>query len=249
MSLKSVPSRSTAGLRSRLLLWSAPIVLLLLLVGVKFLSVGFLAQDAKSAYAVGNAEQVERDGQKMGIVNVIEPFRAPFTMGTAKVVRKDFTAARAYFEESLRQAPESEKCMVSVNLVLSIEQLADQRVAAKDVPASKTLYDQALAVIKAAPAQCFQAKSEGNQNGEGDKLQEGKKRIEQKEKDGEAGSSRDAPGSPPAEGSAPPQTPQEKKLDQLKQQNEDSMRQRSNGQQDDEYFQQSPSVPYTDKPW
>ncbi|MDQ2796417.1 MAG: hypothetical protein M3Y06_04545, partial [Actinomycetota bacterium] len=88
-------------LRRRLVLWSLPAVILLALVAAKLALMVTLGDQAREAYAAGNVTGVESAAARLGFVNVIEPYKAPFARGDASVLAQDYDSARAAFEEAL----------------------------------------------------------------------------------------------------------------------------------------------------
>ena len=119
----------------------------------------------------------------------MEPHKAPFAAGDALVLNGDYAGARSRFEASLAVAPPADECKVRVNLVLSIERLADQAAEAGSTGAqagtdAAELYDDGLAVVKAAPPGCFSPEetrtARTELDGEGDRLREAEGRLQAK---------------------------------------------------------------------
>ena len=91
-------------LRKRLVLWSLPFVIVLALVATKLLTMVALGDEALRAYSSGNVTGTEEAGKRLGFLNLIEPHKAPFARGDARVLAGDYDGARAAFEESLALA-------------------------------------------------------------------------------------------------------------------------------------------------
>ena len=144
-------------MRRRLLLVSAVPVLLAVALAVKLLSVGYLGGQAAGAFGNGDQASVASAASGLGIANFVERHKAPFAAGDALVLSGDYAGARTLFEASLTDAPPADECKVRVNLVLSIEQLADrtaEAAAGRPMPARKprNSIDDGLAVVKDGPA-------------------------------------------------------------------------------------------------
>lgn len=112
--------------RRRLLVWSAPVALLLVVVIVRLCVAGFAGHSAASEF-------------KAGIAAVGE-LRLP-------EAERHFSAAAA--------ADPGPSCSALVNLVLVRETRGDNAVAAADGPGAIDRYRDALAAVTAAPDRCF----------------------------------------------------------------------------------------------
>ena len=163
-------------------------VLLAAALAAKLLSVGYLDGQAAGAFASGDQASVASAASGLGIANFVERHKAPFAAGDALVLSGDYAGARTLFEASLEDAAPADECKVRVNLVLSIERLADrprrlpgQGDAGTD---AAKLYDDGLAVVKAAPPGCFSPGRKPGQrtgaDGEGDRLREAEGRLQAK---------------------------------------------------------------------
>ncbi|KIS27277.1 hypothetical protein TV39_12255 [Arthrobacter sp. SPG23] len=239
--------------RRRLLLGSAAPLLVAVALAVKLLSVGYLGGEAAGSFARGDQAALASAASGLGIANIVEPHKAPFAAADALVLGGDFAGARALFEASLADAPPGDECKVRVNLTLSIERLADKAAESGDPGADAAkLYDDGLAVIKAAPSGCFsrEAGPDGanGADGEGDRLREAAERLQGKaDKLGKA-----AAGAEPATGgtqSKPDPEPQQSQLDKLEESAKSAQRERNGGMQRDEYLGNTDTASRTDKPW
>lgn len=214
-------------LRRRLLLWSIPLVILVLLIAGKFLSVGIASAQLNTAFAKGDSAGVHAAAGVLKFANLLEPYKAWFNDGDGYVLQGDFEAAKGQFEEALRLAPKNESCKVRVNLVLSLEKLGDGKKAAGDQNGAKQLYDQGVKVTDDAPEGCFQKGGEGNQQGEGQSLQDSKERLNEKSKN--SGPNPQSPGQPNQNPSDPSDP---SKLEQLNQQQKEAQKDRTDGKQE-----------------
>ena len=246
--------------RRRLLLWSALPVLLALLLAAKLLSAAWFSGQASGAFARGDAPAVASAAAVLGVANVLEPHKARFAAGDALVLRGDFAGARAAFEAALATAPPADECRVRANLALSIERLGDARDAG-DAGSGGTsgtddgvrLLEEALAVVRAAPAGCFDAGSAGSAAGErlqtaGQRLEGKLERLRGQPEPGEAAEPGTEPG-PAEEGGAGTGDPADSQLEQLREAGQSAQQERNRGLQREDYLKGTGSGPLTDKPW
>jgi hypothetical protein len=249
------PDQSTqpAALRRRrrlLLLWSALPVLLVLCLSAKLLSLGVLAGQAAGGFEARDADAVGSAAAGLRAVNVIEPHKAPFAVGDARVLASDFEAARAHFEEALALAGPDDECVIRVNLVLSIEQLGDARLAAKDATAAGKLFAEGLAVVDGAPEGCLAASGQSAAPDAGEKLEEAEARLWQKSEDAKAGGGQaQQPEGSKAETPADADPQRQTRLEQLNDGARNSQLERNNGQERDEYLRDGDYSTGPDKPW
>lgn len=226
--------RARQRLRHRLVLWSLPAILLLLLMATKLVSVVLLGEQSRSAFAAGDATAVERAAGLLGITNLIEAHKAPFAEGDARALAGDVDGARVAFEVALALAPRDgvEACQIRVNLVLSLEQLGDAATASSGVAAARPYYDRMQVVVAEAAPGCFQPPAGST----GQELGDARSRAEEK--------SQPKPGNQPG-AQQPPAQPSPDKQQQLDDKTKDNQQQRSQGQNN----QDRGSPPQVDKPW
>ena len=108
----------TAGrlrLRRRLLLWSAPVVLLAVVAAIKMMSVVVVGDSTVSHFHRGDGAALQADASKLNVLNVIEPAKAPFTRGSAAVLEGRLADADTEFSRALA---DGQSCPVRVNLEL-----------------------------------------------------------------------------------------------------------------------------------
>jgi hypothetical protein len=142
-------------LRRRLLACSAPVVAVALLVAIKLLSVALSGNSAARAFVSGDASAVRADASILGVVNVVEPARAPFAAGAAAVLEGRLDDADTHFTDALSRSDTDGSCPVRVNLELVRETQGDRAAAAGDRARADERYASALAVVDAAPRGCF----------------------------------------------------------------------------------------------
>ncbi|WP_237159198.1 hypothetical protein [Mycolicibacterium rhodesiae] len=145
----------TAGrlrLRRRLLLWSAPVVLLAVVAAVKMISVVVVGNSAVSHFHRGDGAALHADASTLGVLNVIEPAKAPFARGSAAVLEGRLAEADTEFSRALAGG---QSCAVRVNLELVRETQGDVAAAAGRTAAAGERYRSALSLVAEAPAGCF----------------------------------------------------------------------------------------------
>ncbi|MGP0223041.1 MULTISPECIES: hypothetical protein [unclassified Paenarthrobacter] len=232
--------------RRKLALWSLLPALLALAWAAKLLSVGWLGGYASEAFSSSDREALAVAARWLGVANVVEPYKASFAAGDAKVLAGDFAAARRDFEEALEAGAGDDECKVRVNLVLTLERLGDAASAASvqaggSRSGAEQFFRDALEVAAGAPATCHQD-GPGNSAGEGGRLDSAKDRI-----DGKLLASEMPPdaGGDNQESSAP----QDEQLKQLQDSARKAQQERAEGQQREEYLRGPDQGPGVDKPW
>ena len=259
--------------RRRLLLWSALPVLLALLLAAKLLSAAWFAGQASSAFARGDAPAAESAAAVLGVANVLEPHKAPFAAGDALALSGDYAGARTAFEAALAAAPAADECRVRANLALSIERLGDDEADAgpdgtggpadpagpagpDSTDGGLRLLEEALAVVRAAPAGCFG--SDRADSAAGERLQTAGQRLEEKIERlrGQPGSGEATEPEEPGTESGPEEQdgagsgePLDAQLEQLRESGQSAHQERNHGLQREEYLNGTGTGPLTDRPW
>lgn len=142
-------------LRRRLLVYSAPLVVIALLVAIKLFSVVLVGGSAVDAFGSRDGDAVAADAAILGFANVVEPARAPFAAGAAAVLDGRLEDADTHFADALARTDAAGSCPVRVNLELIRETQGDRAAAAGDRTHADERYASALAVVDAAPRACF----------------------------------------------------------------------------------------------
>src|SRR5689334_3543514 len=168
---------SRLKLRKRMVVWSLPFVVILALVATKLLTMVALGDEAVRAYSSGNVTATESAADRLGFLNLIEPHKASFARGDARVLAGDFDGARAAFEESLSLAPKDsrESCQIRVNLALSLEKLGQAAHNAGQADQAKQYFDRVQQVVSDAPPGCFEGDA---QDEEGQELRDAQQRAQ-----------------------------------------------------------------------
>lgn len=147
-------------LRRRLLVYSAPVALILVVAIVKLLSVVVAGDAATAAYTERDSNGLRRAVDTLAVFNVIEPEKAPFAAGALAVLDNRLAEADREFSASLARTESAESCAVRVNLELVRETLGDRAAAALDNRAALDYYVGARTVVEQAPQGCFAGNSD-----------------------------------------------------------------------------------------
>ncbi|GAA2548346.1 hypothetical protein [Mycolicibacterium diernhoferi] len=143
--------------RRRLLVYSAPVVVIVLLFAVKLISAVLAGNAAVSHFAESDGAALERDAGVLGIVNIIEPARAPFAAGTAAALQGRLDDADREFSQALARTDQRDSCSVRVNLAVVREAQGDNAAATFDAQPAVDHYLAAKRVLEQAPADCLDA--------------------------------------------------------------------------------------------
>ncbi len=81
--------------------------------------------------------------------NVLEPWVAPYDLGTTRYRQGAYAGARDQLEDALALVPPGEECRVRTNLALAEEALGDAALADGDVTGARTEWTAARAVLEA----------------------------------------------------------------------------------------------------
>jgi hypothetical protein len=147
---RSGPARSR--LRRRLLVFSAPVAVLLVVVIVKALSAVIAGDSAVSANAERDNGGLRRAVDTLMVLNVIEPDKAYFAAGSLAVLDNRLDEADRQFSQSLERA---ESCATRINLALVRETLGDRAAAVFDGRTAVGHYLGARTVVEQAQQGCF----------------------------------------------------------------------------------------------
>jgi hypothetical protein len=142
-------------LRRRLLLLSAPVVIVALLAVAKMLSVVVTGNSAVSNFNHDDPAGLRADASVLSVLNVIEPARAPFAAGAAAVLDGRLEHADAAFSESLSLTSPEQSCPVRINIELTRERQGDVDAWEGRPDQARERYTSALAIVDEAPAGCF----------------------------------------------------------------------------------------------
>ncbi|OBI74020.1 hypothetical protein [Mycobacterium sp. E740] len=147
-------------LRRRLLLASAPLAVVVLSIALKLISTVLSGDSAVSNFAQRDADALRTDVSVMGLLNVVEPAKAPFAAGTLAVLDDRLDDAESHFADSLHRTPREQACPVLVNLELVRERSGDVDAWENRPDAARERYLSALALVHNAPEHCFEGNSD-----------------------------------------------------------------------------------------
>ncbi|WP_087078530.1 hypothetical protein [Mycobacterium dioxanotrophicus] len=157
---RSGPNR--LRLRRRLYLLSAPVIVVLLAVAAKLISVVVAGNWAASDFDRHDIDALRDDISILGTFNVVDPAKTSFAGGDLMVLEGRLTDAEARFGESLSRTDPAASCPVRVNLELVQETLGDLATRGNDKQAAERWYNAAIAIVKQAPAHCFEGNDDAN---------------------------------------------------------------------------------------
>ncbi|MET0898516.1 MAG: hypothetical protein ABWY45_11450 [Mycobacterium sp.] len=141
--------------RTRWYLFSAPVLVLILLASIKMISVVLAGDSARSNFASHDIEALESDVSVLQFVDVIEPGTTAFAAGDLDVLAGRLPDADRHFADALGHTDLPDSCPVRVNLLLVRETLGDLGFRDGDRAGSVRRYEEAIAVVREAPTNCF----------------------------------------------------------------------------------------------
>jgi hypothetical protein len=110
--------------RRRRRLFALPVVLVLLAVACKLMTMSWFSSRGAAAYEAADYDRSLAEFDRLGVVNVIEPWRAHFGEGASRHRHGDLEGAEASFRRALELAPG--RCDTRFNLVVTIEAEGDR---------------------------------------------------------------------------------------------------------------------------
>lgn len=156
--MRSRPSR--LRLRRRLLLFSAPVVLVVLVIALKLVSAVIAGNSAASNFTQRDADALRRDVAVMSLLNIVEPEKAPFAAGTLAVLDDRLADADEHFSEALSRTAREQSCPVLINLELVRERRGDVDAWENRPAAARDRYLSALDLVETAPDGCFEGNTD-----------------------------------------------------------------------------------------
>ncbi|KHO20201.1 hypothetical protein QQ44_26980 [Mycolicibacterium setense] len=147
-------------LRRRLLVYSAPVVLVLVIAVVKLLSVVVIGNSAGSSFTDRDTESLAGDVAMLQTLNVVEPGKADFAAGTLAVLEDRLADADRHFAGAVERLDADESCSARVNLELVRETLGDRAAAMSDSQTALNRYLAARDVVEKAPTGCFRGNAD-----------------------------------------------------------------------------------------
>lgn len=139
-------------LRRRLLLYSAPVVVAVILIVAKLVSVVTAGNAAVSNFSESDTTALADNVRTLQMVNIVEPAKAHYAAGVLAALQERFGDAEREFSRALEH---DDSCPVRVNLELVRESLGDNAAAIFEPRAAVDHYLSARKVVEQAPANCF----------------------------------------------------------------------------------------------
>jgi len=238
-----VANRRRRRIRRIVLIAATPVLLLVLGFGAKVLSMYAFAHEAIAAYAAGEYAQTVQASRGQEVLNIFEPYKAPYNRGVGLADAGELDAGRAAFEEALALAHGLEQCAVRVNLSIVLERIGDAALLDGDGVAATAAWQQALAVLDDAPEAC--GTPEGSDASPDPSRDMSEEMDEQQDGLREKLEDSAAPGEEPDEGPEPPPTPDGGQLDELK----DRLEQGAQDRDDYGHEGDGAGSPETERPW
>ncbi|WP_179475058.1 hypothetical protein [Mycolicibacterium vinylchloridicum] len=161
------PSRAASArirLRRRLYAFSAPVILLLLLLAAKLIGVVMVGDSAIDDFAAHDIDALRDDVANLQVFDVIEPGKATFAAGDLAVLEGELDRAQRQFADTLHQMSDTASCPVRINLELVRETLGDLATRSGNRQHAQQSYTDALTVVKGAPAGCFAGNDDPNED-------------------------------------------------------------------------------------
>lgn len=154
------PGRRHLRLRRRLLVFSAPVLILMLVAAGLAVHVDRLGEATNAAFADQDVETLRANISELRSYAVISEGAAAFAEGDALVLEGRLDDAEKKFTEALEQVDGDAVCPVRVNLEFVRETLGDLSVSSGRVDDANTLYKNAIAVVDDAPGGCFEGNAD-----------------------------------------------------------------------------------------
>jgi hypothetical protein len=142
-------------LRRKLLVYSLPVVLVVLLLAAKLISTVIAGNAAVSNFADSDVTALSDDVGTLRTLNIIEPAKAHFAAGVLAALEKRFDDADREFSRALAGTEHAHSCPARVNLALVRESLGDNAAAGFQPRQAVEQYLAAKQVVEQAPQGCF----------------------------------------------------------------------------------------------
>jgi hypothetical protein len=155
--------KSRQRLRRRLLVFSAPIAVLMVVALLKMCSVVIAGGLAASDFAQKDTGALRTDVAALNVLNVVEPAKAYFAAGDLAVLDGRLEDADKQFSQALTHTGPADSCDTRVNLELVRETLGDKAAGVLDVETAVARYRDALTAVNDAPAGCFAGNADPDQ--------------------------------------------------------------------------------------
>lgn len=238
--------------RRRRLIWGTVVpAIVLIVLAIRFLTLPMNMGSAQDAHSTDDGGGMVSAAEKLGILNLVERWRAPFVEGTGKSISGDLEGGRSDLELALERTDDpQDDCTVRTNLVITISQQADQAEEDGDEDAKKSFAEEGLKLIEEGPEGCLDGQDDGNGGDAGRKQQEEQEKLEeqsgQAEPDEDEDDGDDQDEDKDSEGgSGGEKDPKEKELEERNQQGQSESEERRRQKEADK--EGNPGG--VDKPW
>lgn len=144
------PSR--LQLRRKLLLWSIPVLVLLLLLAVKIASVGILGNKLPGQFAARDDAAMQNTLEWIDVGNIGRGFREKFAQGDLLMLRGDVPGAFEEFKAAHEKEPGA--CPPRGNFTLISEKLSDSELKQGNFTKAREILTPAVEAAKGDPG-CF----------------------------------------------------------------------------------------------
>ena len=157
-----IPSR--LRLRRRLLLFSAPVILAALLIGYKAISLVIAGDAAVSAVHHRNTGELRAAVSALSFADIVGGDNLAMARGDLAALQGRLSEAESRFTGLLARTVPSRSCPVRINLELVTETEGDIAARSGQPGQAEQRYLTALGVVRAAPAGCFAANTDPDQD-------------------------------------------------------------------------------------
>jgi hypothetical protein len=144
------------------LTFSAPVVLIAVLVAAKLWSIVIWGGYAATNFSARDANGLATDVAALRVVNVVEPGKAYFAAGALATLRDRLPQADQQFTAALARTDPVQSCPVRIDLELVREALGDRAATALDGNAAVGWYRSALTATRDAPQGCFSGSADSD---------------------------------------------------------------------------------------
>lgn len=217
--------REPRRLRHRLLAWSAlPVLALTALAGVLLFNAVAIDRGI-DAYRTDDHGNAAEWFDRAAAINIYERELPAFDRGDALVAAGDLAGARLAFEEALGLADGERRCVVVVNLVLTVE-LQGDAVVATDPGGARQFYAEADDLVRVND-NCLPLTTDAG-DGPGDRLARALERLEDKLEDDEV---ENLPQAEAEESVGPEADPNQDDVDELERRLEENAETRTQGEE------------------
>lgn len=135
--------------RKKLLLYSLPGIVVVILIAIWLLTPTILTSQASTAFEKHDYVKANSKVSGLSFLNLIEPYKAYYNQGTTLSAKGNREAAIEKFETALAYTEDaSAVCLITYNLVLTIEGHGDSAVVKSDATEAVSQYTRALNTLK-----------------------------------------------------------------------------------------------------